>query len=300
MSNSQNPSNQPAASSTVHSYKLGESLLEISVNYGVSLEELCQANNLTEQSMLFPGQKLVIPVRPRSAPISEKPTTHTVAPGENLVSISNTYGLRLEDLQEFNNLKTGAILFPGTVLKLTPPAKPIAVDSSKAPKHCLIHGYHKVKTGDQLARIAAFHGVSTQALLSANNLSWNSFVLPGTKLVVPIAHSALNCPALVKLSETSFSIATELVSVASNLGLSEFGIIAGLCLEMQRSGLVPELGNRQLIQSLLEDIHKVESIEELSVREALEKAGYSELAEGASLWEPSAWAWLHQIRSKGE
>lgn len=268
--------------------------------HGVSLEQLCLANGLTEQSMLFPGQKLTIPDTSVSTSASEPPSTHVVSAGETTVSIASRYGLTLEDLRSFNNLTSDAVLFPGRILKLLAPAQEISVDSPKTPKHCLVHGYHKVKAGDQLARIAAFHGVSTQALLTANNLSWNSVVSPGTKLVIPIAHTALNCPSLVQLSETSFSIARDLVNIATKLALAEFAIVAGLCLEMQRSGLLPEMGNRQLMQQLVVDLSEVELMENIGIREVLSRAGYIELSEGASLWEPSAWAWLHHIRSNRE
>lgn len=294
------PSQSGDSDGTIHVYQSGQNLIEIAISYGVSLDELCSLNQLTEQSMLFPGQRLKIPRSPAVSVQRPKPTSHTVKPGETLISIAAEYGLSVSDLQEINQLSETAMIFPGTVLNLVAQPKKPKLSSPSAPEHCLIHGYHKVKPGDQLNRIAAFHGVTTQALLSANNLGWNSVVPPGSKIVIPISHNALNCPNLVQLSETSRAIAEKLVELAKTIGLSDFAIVAALSLEMQRSGLLPDLGNRFLTEKLIQDLARFPDSQTLGVKGVLEAAGYLELAEGAALWEPSAWLWLHQIGSIGE
>ena len=283
----------------IHSYSTGESLLDIAISYGVSVNDLYQANGLSENSILFPGQKLIIPQDAKPAARAPKATQHLVLPGESLLEIANRYSMTVAEIRSINKLSEQAVVFPGTILSLIPNAEPINTTSSKAPKHCLVHGYHKVKVGDQLNRIAAFHSVSIQALLTANNLSWNSVVAPGSKLVIPIAHGPLNCPAIVELSTTASLMRNRLVTRAEEIGLDDFGQVAALCLEMQRSGLVPELGKTALIDELLLRLVKIDSAE-LSVQEYLIQAGYPDLAEGASLWEPSAWKWLHQVRTQSE
>jgi LysM repeat protein len=282
-----------------HIFQNGQNLIEIAIGHGVSFEEFLRLNNLTEQSMLFPGQKLKLPLKFEQTPPSEKPTSHSVRTGETLVGIAELYGIPVSLLQKINKLAQNAMLFPGTVLRLIELIQPKSSSLENPPEHCLIHGYHKVKNGDQIARIAAFHGLSTQALLSANNLNWNSLVAPGSKLVLPISHGALDCPNLVELSETSRSIAESLVETAKKFGLTEFAIITALSLEMQRSGLLPDLGIRQQTEKLLADLEKVQDPSAFGVKLTLEQLGYIELAEGAARWEPSAWLWLHQIGSKG-
>ncbi len=50
-----------AASRTVHVVQPGETLLDIARQYGISLQELIQANNITNPNLIKPGQELVIP-----------------------------------------------------------------------------------------------------------------------------------------------------------------------------------------------------------------------------------------------
>ena len=295
---------QPVSSGQpkVHVFLSSESLAEIADKYSLTLSELMAANNLSPASFIFPGQKLIIPTKKQIQLVAEIPLEHVVVPGETLTSIAERYGIKVSVLQEINGMHAGSILFPGTRIRLVG-EKPKAVEISKdsrAPKFCLVHGYHKVKPGDQLSRIAAFHGVSTQSLLMANDLSWNSVVSPGAKLIVPISHTPYNCPSLVQLSTSAKDIASELVQVGKKLWLSEFGLVIALCLEMQRSGLQAELGSKNLTEDLLVKISELDDKNLLSVRETLNEIGFANLSEGAALWEPSAWFWLHSIESNNE
>ncbi|MEY4417660.1 MAG: hypothetical protein RIQ88_98 [Actinomycetota bacterium] len=287
------------AAPKIHIYLPGQSLADIAISNNLSLDELLLANSLTEQSILYPGLKLVIPDKP--APKVEKPLVeaHIVVAGENLREIASRYDIDLSELLQINNLDLESVVLPGTKLFLV--RKPVPLFSStRAPQHCLIHGYHKVKSGDQLNRIAALHAVSMQSLLTANNLTWNSIVTPGSKIIIPISHTPLNCPSLVQLPEIAFQIATRLLGFCNERYLTEYQAVIALCLEMQRSGLLPELGNKSLQEKLVLDLSQLENCEDLSVEQALVQAGYKEYSEGASLWEPSAWLWLHQIRSMSE
>jgi hypothetical protein len=134
----------------------------------------------------------------------------------------------------------------------------------------------------------------------ANGLNWNSVVAPGSKLVVPISHTPYNCPSLVELSTSSLDIANDLVALGQKLWLSEFQLVVALCLEMQRTGLQADLRTRQLTEDLLVKLSELDDSTLTSVRDTLTKIGLGELAEGASLWEPSAWYWLHRIKSNNE
>ena len=43
-----------------HLIRAGENLYRISLRYGISLDELCHLNNITEKQAIFPGQKLLV------------------------------------------------------------------------------------------------------------------------------------------------------------------------------------------------------------------------------------------------
>ncbi len=66
---------------------------------------------------------------PTTAPVdttvapSERPATYTIVQGDSLWKIAHTYGTTVVELRKVNDLKKGALLHPGQVLKL-PPATP--------------------------------------------------------------------------------------------------------------------------------------------------------------------------------
>lgn len=69
------PAVSPAAAvtqppqATTYTVKPGDSLSAIAFQFGVSLEELMAANNITDPDVLFAGQKLVIPVPGSITPV---------------------------------------------------------------------------------------------------------------------------------------------------------------------------------------------------------------------------------------
>jgi LysM repeat protein len=58
-------------------------------------------------------------------PASDRPATYTIAQGDSLWTIAHKYSTTVVTLRKLNNLKKGALLHPGQVIKL-PPAKPDA------------------------------------------------------------------------------------------------------------------------------------------------------------------------------
>ena len=293
-------SSQPSFSTETYIVKPSESLVQIAEFLGITPFELAAANNLKEQSLIFPGQRLTIP-QSTGGTLETKPVSeHVVQRNESLNSITEKYGLSVSELQIINNLPDECIIFPGTRLKLQAEEKPRNSPptlqlTKRFPKHCLVHGYHRVRAGDQLSRIASLHGVSTQALLNANQFGWNTVIREGQKLIVPIAHTVMTCPNLVELSPVARGNAKSYRSIASKMNASDFIVVVALCLEMQRSGLMPQFGAVQSGEELIVKLMLVEGIETMSVSDALKSSEFSGLAEGAALWEPSAWVWLKNV-----
>lgn len=300
---SANQSVSSAELSALHLVTPGQNLAIIADQHGLSIEALAKANGLTEISLIFPGQKLLIPVPAQEELELKPPTEHVVGLGESIFALAARFGISVTVLQKLNNLVDTSILFPGTKLKLVGDKvqdleeKPVKL-ARPFPARCLVHGYHVVKTGDQPSRIAAFHGVSTQALLTANGLGWNAMLFEGAKLIVPISHGPLNCPALVKLTPIAFGTAQKYFQVAKEQDASDYLIVNAFCLEMQRSGLVPEFGVLAAAKKLISKLSLVLGLETLNVKQALVQAGFEDLAAGAALWEASAWVWLMDAKAQ--
>jgi LysM repeat protein len=292
-----------ATEAITHIVKNTESLSQIAAHYQVDILAITSANSLTENSLIYPGLALVIPSKNVSETVIEPKEFHLAKPGESLYSIAQTYSMTVARLQQLNGLSDSAILFPGTTLRLVEAEVPEEEVSTlklvrKAPVSCLVHGYHRVKFGDQISRIASLHGVSTQALLSANNLGWNAQIHEGQKLVVPISHGPYNCPNQVVLEPASLHTVNTFFEIAQGLELTDFTVIVALCLEMQKSGLTPNFGALNTGTELLQLLSEIADLETKSVKQAIAAIGFENLADGAALWEPSAWAWLREVKSK--
>jgi LysM repeat protein len=108
---------------TVHIVQPGETLYRIGLQYGVSVDQLVAANGLIDPSLIYPGQKLIIPVAalPRSPTVSvstipSSSPIHIVQSGETLVSIGWRYGVSRQEIASANHLGNTNLIYVGQQL----------------------------------------------------------------------------------------------------------------------------------------------------------------------------------------
>lgn len=107
-----------------HVVGTGETLFSISRQYGITMDELKQWNNLSDNGLAL-GQELVIKKKNTlsvGAPIEMKSarTVHTVAAKETMFSITRLYGITVEQLREWNNLLTDELKIGQTLFVAQP------------------------------------------------------------------------------------------------------------------------------------------------------------------------------------
>lgn len=96
---------------TTYTVQAGDTLYTIALKYGLTVQELATANNITNVNSLNVGDTLTIPT-PGTVTDNQQgggqPTTgeqiHTVAPGENLFRIGLRYGFTVAELASYNNI----------------------------------------------------------------------------------------------------------------------------------------------------------------------------------------------------
>ena len=119
----------PSTNAKMYYVHSGDSLYRIAHNHGISLSTLLEWNHLSVDSIIQPGQGLI--VSDGSSPSSENAeestssseetesestaTTYTVQPGDGLWRIAKNHGLTLDELKSLNQL-TSNIIQPGQVL----------------------------------------------------------------------------------------------------------------------------------------------------------------------------------------
>ena len=133
-----------------------DSLFNIASRYGISVDELKRINNLGNDT-LFVGQQLLVPT---GSDIVDSNITnyvdYRIVSGDTLYSISNRYGVSVDELKSLNNLPNNN-LSVGQVIKV-----PI-MDTT----------VYTVKRGDTLYSIAREYNVTPNELMSYNNLTSN-------------------------------------------------------------------------------------------------------------------------------
>jgi len=101
-----------------------ETLFSISRQYGITIDELKQWNNLSDNGLAL-GQELVIKKKNTLAvgtPVEMKSgrTVHTVAAKETMFSITRQYGITVEQLREWNSLSTDELKIGQTLFVAQP------------------------------------------------------------------------------------------------------------------------------------------------------------------------------------
>ena len=160
------PGTQKEETGTTYVVKSGDSLWKIANSYGISVNELKSANNLTSD-LLSIGQQLVIP----SKNVGNTGTTYVVKAGDSLWKIANNFGISVNELKSANNL-TSDLLSIGQQLVI--PSGNVGTTGIT----------YVVKAGDSLWKIANNYGITVNQLKQANNLTSNLLSI-GQTLVIP-------------------------------------------------------------------------------------------------------------------
>lgn len=117
------PFNEGAVSNHISTYvvKSGDSIASIAALFQVSANTVRWANNLTPQSVIKPGDTLVI------LPISG--VRYTVKKGDTLKSIATAYHGDVEDIIQYNGLSSASAIKAGDIIMI-PDGEPAAAPTS--------------------------------------------------------------------------------------------------------------------------------------------------------------------------
>ena len=114
----------PSTNAKMYYVHSGDSLYRIAHNHGISLSTLLEWNHLSVDSIIHPGQGLMVSegssssteeAEETASSIESTETTYTVQPGDGLWRIAKNHGLTLDELKSMNQL-TSNIIQPGQVL----------------------------------------------------------------------------------------------------------------------------------------------------------------------------------------
>ncbi|MDZ7821210.1 MAG: LysM peptidoglycan-binding domain-containing protein [Candidatus Marinimicrobia bacterium] len=175
-----------------YTVKSGDTLSEIALRYGVSVDNIVRANKLRSKSMIRAGQKLILPqtgsgdLRTVSTysgsssstgkpdlSASHRKIVYEVKPGDTLGEIAEIYDTRASRIRVWNGLVYGEHIYPKQKLNIWIP-KGSSYETTKQ--------YYTVRRGDSFEQIARRYGISTDELKKLNPSMNYSKIYPGDKI----------------------------------------------------------------------------------------------------------------------
>jgi murein DD-endopeptidase MepM/ murein hydrolase activator NlpD len=160
-----------------HKVKSGETLEKIARSYGVSVQELIKANKNIDPNRLKVGENLCIPQKTSTK--TQDYAIYKVKKGDTLYGIAKKFGIDVQELKSFNNLKSEEII-EGQELKI-----PVRGTAKKQKKEIQEYGTYVVQKGARLEHIAKKLGVSQRELEELNPELKGKWLTKGTVVKVP-------------------------------------------------------------------------------------------------------------------
>ena len=105
------------ADADTYTVKKGDTLWDIAINNGTTVDQLMQDNNLTS-SLIFPGDRLTYNTTVAQVAQAKEQGYYTVVLGDTLGKVANRFGVTVDELVKLNNLSDPNLIYVGTVLKV--------------------------------------------------------------------------------------------------------------------------------------------------------------------------------------
>lgn len=214
----------------IYQVKAGDSVWKISELFGVSPDQICRWNKLSDNAAIRVGQVLTLYQNPANSPEkkSQKPTLterhmeYRVQPGDTPSSIARKFAMSIDELILLNELDTKKpVIYTDGILIVKKRVDTVS-QSRPAPQKPSANNTgmkYQVSAGETLFGIARIFSVSVQELRSLNNLSESSVIKAGDTLLIPSNSS-------IKTSDLESSVVFYEVKQGDNLWriANSFGI----------------------------------------------------------------------------
>lgn len=159
-----------------YTVKNGDTLSEIALEYGTTINEIVNINNISNPNLIYPGEVIRILKNSTVYGSETRQTgsiTYTVKKGNTLSQIAFAYGVSVNHIVELNDIQNPNLIYPGQKLRITESEIRILNPLNFNNK------IYVVKRGDTLWSIALRYGVTVNYLISVNNIQNPNLIYPG-------------------------------------------------------------------------------------------------------------------------
>ena len=105
------------ADADTYTVKKGDTLWDIAINNGTTVDQLMHDNNLTS-SLIFPGDKLTYNTTVNQVAQAKQEGYYSVVLGDTLAKISSRFGVSVDELVKLNNISNPNLIYVGEVLRI--------------------------------------------------------------------------------------------------------------------------------------------------------------------------------------
>ncbi len=200
------------AESGYYTVQKGDSLWSIANKYGLTVDELKNLNNLTN-NLLSIGQTLKV-VSEETEKVPEDYLVYIVKSGDNLWDIAQKYDTTVSTLMNINNLTSTNLKINQQLL--IPKSKEIEVEVTPG-----VGTEYTVQSGDSLYSIAKKYNVTVDQIKEKNNLTSNLLSI-GQKLIIPTGEAIIEEPEEPSLGGVNYVVqkGDNLYSIANKYGIT--------------------------------------------------------------------------------
>ena len=193
------------ADADTYTVKKGDTLWDIAINNGTTVDQLMQDNNLTS-SLIFPGDKLTYNTTVAQVAQAKEQGYYTVVLGDTLGKVANRFGVSVDELVKLNNLSNPNLIYVGTVLKVDASATKTA--EVTVPKATVVEN----TTEKTVVKVDPVQTVAPKAAATAPTASAKTEVKEAPKAEVK-KEAPVATPAVAKAEEKA--VVTPVVATAA-------------------------------------------------------------------------------------
>ena len=109
-------SSNSSSNNNVYVVQSGDTLSGIAQRFGVTVQELCEWNNISNPNYIYVGEVLKLSGSTGSSGSNQQ--TYTVQSGDTLSGIAQRFGVTVQELCEWNNISNPNLIYAGQVLRV--------------------------------------------------------------------------------------------------------------------------------------------------------------------------------------